>query len=64
MFIAALIAMVLMLILQPEWYFTQLSSWIRDHTHFLEQKVQPLLDIADLSHINALVSQSYHVTIM
>ncbi|WAQ97395.1 RINT1-like protein [Mya arenaria] len=28
---------------KPEWYFTQILSWTRDHLDFLEQRVQPLL---------------------
>ncbi|GAB1607404.1 RAD50-interacting protein 1-like [Argonauta hians] len=29
---------------KPEWYFTQVLAWIRDHCDFLEQTVQPILD--------------------
>ncbi|XP_060066589.1 RAD50-interacting protein 1-like [Ylistrum balloti] len=28
---------------KPEWYFAQVLGWIRDHTHFLDQRVQPIL---------------------
>ncbi|XP_053393642.1 RAD50-interacting protein 1-like isoform X2 [Mercenaria mercenaria] len=28
---------------KPEWYFTQILSWIRDHLDFLDQRIQPLL---------------------
>ena len=41
---------------QPEWCFTQVSSWIRSHTPFLEKLVQPLLDEAGLSHVDTVVS--------
>ncbi|XP_071500381.1 RAD50-interacting protein 1-like isoform X1 [Diadema antillarum] len=29
---------------KPEWYFTQILNWIRDHTEFLERTIQPILD--------------------
>lgn len=29
---------------QPEWYFTQVLTWIRDHCDFLEKSIQPLLE--------------------
>ena len=41
--------------LQPEWYFTQVSGWIGDHTYFLENTVQPLLIELDCAHIDARV---------
>ena len=41
--------------LQPEWYFTQVSGWIGDHTYFLENTVQPLLMELDCAHIDARV---------
>eukprot|EP00731_Ephydatia_muelleri_P029349 Em0020g993a len=28
---------------KPEWYFTQVSTWINDHSHFMEKIVQPLM---------------------
>lgn len=32
---------------KPEWFFTQVLIWIRDHSTFLDQKIQPILDKAD-----------------
>lgn len=29
---------------KPEWYFTQVLTWIRDHCDFLEKSIQPLLE--------------------
>ena len=29
---------------QPEWYLTLVSNWLRDHTPILEKKVQPILE--------------------
>ena len=31
--------------LQPEWYMSQVLAWIRDHSSFLEEKIQPLLEV-------------------
>ena len=41
--------------LQPEWYFTQILTWIRDHRDFLQKRIQPLLNEADLNYIDAVV---------
>ena len=40
---------------QPEWYFTQVLSWIRDHMDFMEKRIQPLLIEAGKSSIDAKV---------
>ena len=40
---------------QPEWYFTQVLSWIRDHMDFMETRIQPLLIEAGKSSIDAKV---------
>lgn len=29
---------------KPEWYFTQVLLWIGSHSHFLDEKIQPILD--------------------
>ncbi|XP_073996117.1 RAD50 interactor 1 isoform X3 [Rhodnius prolixus] len=29
---------------KPEWYFTQILTWIRDHEHFVMNSVQPVYD--------------------
>ncbi|KAL3877501.1 hypothetical protein ACJMK2_035200 [Sinanodonta woodiana] len=38
---------------KPEWYFTQVLSWIRDHRDFLDQRIQPLLNEAGRHSIDA-----------
>ncbi|CAH1793862.1 unnamed protein product, partial [Owenia fusiformis] len=38
---------------KPEWFFTQVLSWIRDHTDFLVKKIQPVLDRSNYTHIDA-----------
>ncbi|XP_072036444.1 RAD50-interacting protein 1-like isoform X2 [Amphiura filiformis] len=38
---------------KPEWYFTQVLNWIRDHNDFLEGTIQPFLDTEEYAHINA-----------
>ncbi|XP_012890167.1 PREDICTED: RAD50-interacting protein 1 [Dipodomys ordii] len=29
---------------KPEWYLAQVLMWIGNHTHFLDEKIQPILD--------------------
>lgn len=41
---------------QPEWYFTQILSWLRDHLDFLDQRIQPLLREAGKQQIDSKVS--------
>ncbi|XP_025106000.1 RAD50-interacting protein 1-like [Pomacea canaliculata] len=38
---------------KPEWYFTQVLNWIRDHWDFLAQNIQPLLDETEYKEICA-----------
>ncbi|XP_057323091.1 RAD50-interacting protein 1 [Microplitis mediator] len=38
---------------KPEWYFTQILSWIRDHESWIEKNVQPVFNSSDFSYINA-----------
>lgn len=38
---------------KPEWYLTQILAWISDHSHFIEQSVQTLLEKEGMIHINA-----------
>ncbi|XP_038064366.1 RAD50-interacting protein 1-like isoform X2 [Patiria miniata] len=40
---------------KPEWYLTQVLNWIRDHSDFLDNTIQPILEAEHLSHINAKV---------
>ena len=49
---------------QPEWYFTQILGWIRDHMDFMEQRIQPLLIEAGKTSIDAKVCPvfSAHIT--
>jgi hypothetical protein len=41
--------------LQPEWYFGQVLNWIRDHSSFLDQRIQHLLEIAGFYAVDAKV---------
>lgn len=43
---------------KPEWYFTQILSWIRDHTDFVQKWIQPVIDKLGLHHIDANVFHS------
>ncbi|KAJ8021540.1 RAD50-interacting protein 1 [Holothuria leucospilota] len=40
---------------KPEWYFTQILNWVRDHSHFLEQTIQPIIDKDENVNTNAKV---------
>lgn len=39
---------------KPEWYFAQVLLWIGSHSHFLDEKIQPILDKVG-SAVNARV---------
>ncbi|XP_014681256.1 PREDICTED: RAD50-interacting protein 1-like isoform X2 [Priapulus caudatus] len=39
---------------KPEWYMTQVLSWIRDHSGFLKKRIQPLMDRAGLKYMDAV----------
>lgn len=38
---------------KPEWYFTQILTWIRDHVDFVTKWIQPIIDKLGLHHIDA-----------
>ncbi|CAH0563706.1 unnamed protein product [Brassicogethes aeneus] len=38
---------------KPEWYFTQILTWIRDHREFVGKWIQPVIDKLGLHHIDA-----------
>ncbi|XP_017786912.1 PREDICTED: RAD50-interacting protein 1 isoform X2 [Nicrophorus vespilloides] len=38
---------------KPEWYFTQILSWTRDHIDFVSKWIQPVIDKLGLHHIDA-----------
>lgn len=40
---------------KPEWYFTQILSWIRDHEKFCVQYLQPVCDKLGFVHIDVKV---------
>ncbi|XP_015512771.2 RAD50-interacting protein 1 [Neodiprion lecontei] len=40
---------------KPEWFFTQILTWIRDHTEWVRMNVQPIANSLGLDHINAKV---------
>lgn len=43
---------------KPEWYFTQILSWIRDHCKFVSDWVQPVIDQLGMVYIDARVWSS------
>ncbi|KAI4456248.1 rad50-interacting protein 1 rint-1 [Holotrichia oblita] len=38
---------------KPEWYFTQILSWVRDHEDFVTKWIQPIIDRLGMHHIDA-----------
>lgn len=40
---------------KPEWYFGQVLNWIRDHSSFLDNRIQNLLEIAGFYSVDAKV---------
>ena len=47
--------------MQPEWFFTQVLTWIRDHSNFLVTNIQPILDKARLKSVDAVVRHIFHL---
>ena len=54
----------MLLFLQPEWYFTQILGWIKDHQEFLSTRIQPLLEAAGPGYTDAVVGASREVAWM
>lgn len=40
---------------KPEWFFTQILTWIKDHAKWIETNVQPVADTTGFNHVNAKV---------
>lgn len=40
---------------RPEWYFTQILTWIRDHQDYIGTWVQPVIEKFGLHHMDAKV---------
>ncbi|XP_023018934.2 RAD50-interacting protein 1-like [Leptinotarsa decemlineata] len=38
---------------KPEWYFTQILTWVRDHRDFVDKYIQPVLEKLGLHYTNA-----------
>lgn len=48
---------------QPEWYFTQVLNWIRNHSDFLQHTIQPILRRTEHGLVDAKVIWKGLVTI-
>ncbi|XP_049988833.1 RAD50-interacting protein 1 isoform X2 [Alexandromys fortis] len=48
---------------KPEWYLTQVLIWIGNHAHFLDEKIQPILDKAG-SVVNARLEFSWGLVML
>lgn len=40
---------------KPEWYLTQILTWIRDHKEFVEKNIQPVVNRLGLLHIDVRI---------
>lgn len=40
---------------QPEWYFTQVLNWIKNHSDFLQHTIQPILQRTEFKSVDAKV---------
>ncbi|XP_068082045.1 RAD50-interacting protein 1 isoform X2 [Anabrus simplex] len=40
---------------KPEWFFTQVLTWIRDHEKFVGQRVQPVFNRVGMQHVSAKI---------
>ena len=47
--------MCIFLFFQPEWYFTQVLNWIKNHSDFLEHTIQPILQRTEYDFVHAKV---------
>lgn len=43
---------------KPEWFFTQILTWIKDHADWVARNVQPIARSAGYNHINVKVCLS------
>ena len=41
---------------QPEWYFTQVLNWIKNHSDFLQHTIQPILERTEFGSVDAKVT--------
>ncbi|XP_011300021.1 RAD50-interacting protein 1 [Fopius arisanus] len=40
---------------KPEWFFTQILTWIKDHARWTERNVQPVADATGFHHVNTKI---------
>lgn len=40
---------------KPEWFFTQILTWIKDHEKWIEKNVQTIADSTGFTYINMKV---------
>ena len=43
---------------KPEWFFTQILTWIKDHADWVAKNVQPIARTAGYDYVNAKVCLS------
>ncbi|XP_020288667.1 RAD50-interacting protein 1 isoform X2 [Pseudomyrmex gracilis] len=40
---------------KPEWFFTQILTWIKDHIQWVQKNIQPVADSINLKHLDTKV---------
>lgn len=49
---------------QPEWYFTQVLNWIKNHSDFLQHTIQPILHRTDYDSVDAKVLNKFIIILL
>jgi len=40
---------------KPEWFFTQILTWIKDHVQWVQKNIQPVADSIGFGHLDVKV---------
>lgn len=40
---------------KPEWFFTQILTWIKDHVQWVQKNIQPVADSIGFEHLDIKV---------
>lgn len=44
---------------KPEWFFTQILTWIKDHVQWVQKYIQPIADSIGFRHLDIKVNIIY-----
>lgn len=48
---------------KPEWFFTQILTWIKDHVHWVQKYVQPVADSIGFEYLDVKVYEDQLILI-